>query len=158
MNSLQPKCSCQQDELYAAETNALPRTNVSAEELQSWIDDLREMPYFERNFPNVLRIEAYNDHNRTTGSVGWFEKQHNCGIICMADCHMHEQILLHEVAHVLAAARYGSHSHDPWFARTYLELVYSRLGSEAYAALKDAFDRGCIDYDTDNAVPAGREM
>lgn len=47
---------------------------------------------------------------------------------------------------MLAAARYGSKSHDPWFARTYLELVYGVMGSDAYLRLFEAFERAGVDH------------
>jgi hypothetical protein len=48
---------------------------------------------------------------------------------------------------VLASARFDSRSHDPWFARIYLELVYSCVGHETYQALKSAFDAYGVDHD-----------
>lgn len=65
--------------------------------------------------------------------------------------HDNELIVLHEVAHVLCDARYGSQSHDPWFARIYLELVCTAMGSEAYVSLWSAFKQLGVDCDTDDA-------
>lgn len=50
---------------------------------------------------------------------------------------------------MLAEARYGSHAHDPWFARTYLELAYQVLGSEVYQDLYSAFEERGIEHTID---------
>lgn len=153
-------CNCQQFQLYAAEA-AVPRgrTFATEEELQAFVDGMRDTPYFERNFPQVIRIEAYvRTDRRVTSSVGSWKPESNAGLIEMLPCHMHELIVLHECSHVLAQARYGSRSHDPWFARTYLELVFTHMGPEAYVALKDALDTGGVDHDTDNSVPGGLQV
>ncbi|MBU6232410.1 hypothetical protein KGP36_07290 [Patescibacteria group bacterium] len=148
--------TCQQDELYRAENRCNHGSAVSIPELQNYLDSMRETSYWERNFPQVRRVVGHVRKGNSQGSVGSYDINGESGQIEMAPCHMYEMILCHEVAHVLAEARYGSHAHDPWFARTYLELVYSMMGPEAYADLKQSFDDRHIDCDTCNAVPAGR--
>jgi putative metallohydrolase (TIGR04338 family) len=153
------ECSCQQFELYAAEaTISGGRTFASEKELQEYVDELRESDYWQRNFDKVQRIDAFaHPPSWRSGSVGGM-RDDVIGQIEMAPVHMCELFVIHEVSHVLAEARYGSHSHDPWFARTYLELAYTALGSETYAVLVAAFDRGGIDHQTDNSNPAGRQV
>jgi putative metallohydrolase (TIGR04338 family) len=148
---------CQQFELYAAEAGVpTGREFQSGADLQRYVDELRELHYWQRNFTKVVRIEAYvRPPSWRGGSVGWWKPDYSAGVIEMAQCHLNELTVLHEVSHVLAAARYGARSHDPWFARTYLELVYAVLGPATYDALRTAFERGGIDHDTDNAVPGG---
>jgi putative metallohydrolase (TIGR04338 family) len=51
----------------------------------------------------------------------------------------YERVLLHEVAHLCAAAEVGSKSHDPHWARVFLELVYRQMGTKAWQALRQAF-------------------
>jgi len=141
--------NCQQYELYAAEQNVPRGHDIEACELQSYVDELRETPYWASRYGNVLRIDAValTWSQTVRGSVGaWFPKN-NSGKIEMCPAHMCELFVLHEVAHVLADARHGSHSHDPYFTRVYLELVYTYMGSEAYAALKTAFEEAGIDDD-----------
>ncbi len=147
--------TCQQFELYAAETTANLGRAIAPGALQAWVDDLRDLPYWQRNFPEVLRVECHVRRTDRDGSVGGWFPDDGCGQIEMAPCHLTELYVLHEVSHVLASARYSSRSHDPWFARTYLELVFARLGSEAFGALCGAFNARGIDHDTDNAVPGG---
>jgi putative metallohydrolase (TIGR04338 family) len=149
-------CSCQQDEVYAAENDVTPgRRILSQEALQQFVDDLRDTDYWQRNFPDVRSILAICDPRRKArGSLGRWNGDGD-GEILMSPVHMYERIVLHEVTHVIACARYGSHAHDPWFARTYLELVYAIMGGDVYAELKAAFITGGVDHDTDNAVPGG---
>lgn len=149
-------CTCQQDELYAAENNVTFGRGLKTQEaLQQFVDDLRDTAYWQRNFPDVRSILAICDPSRKAhGSMGRYNGDGN-GEILMSPVHMYERVVLHEVSHVIACARYGSRSHDPWFARTYLELVYEILGPSVYTELKAAFVAGGVDHDTDSAVPGG---
>lgn len=147
--------TCQQFELYAAEGTADRGQRIAPGDLQAWVDDLRELPYWQRNYEEVLRVEAHVLRSDKDGSVGGWFPENGCGQIEMAPCHLTELYVLHEVAHVLASARYSSHAHDPWFARTYLELVSARLGGAVYEELYQAFTARGIDHHTDNAVPGG---
>ena len=73
------------------------------------------------------------------------------GQLEMLPQHLRPMVLLHELAHVCAKARYDSHAHDPWFARTYLDLVFHALGWDKWMALRHAFDDGGIDYVADTS-------
>ncbi len=150
-------CNCQQFELYAAEGAVPHGRRLEPSELQDFVDQLREHPYFERNFPMVGRVDAFSKKTDRGGSVGWYEKANEGGVIDMAPCHHTELVVLHEMAHVLAQARYGSQAHCPWFARTYLELVSTYL-PESYLPLYEAFVAGGIDFDHRSYVPAGIEL
>lgn len=119
------------------------------------MDGLRDLPYWERNYPQVLRVETFVRASNARSSAAYWAERLGAGLVELAPRHLCELIVLHEVAHVLASARYGSRSHDPWFARVYLELVYEVLGSEAYSALRERFDVNGVDYDVDQSVPAG---
>ena len=146
----------QQDRLYAAEAAAGRATGpaVSAQDLQYFVDGLRELPWWDRTCPQVLRIEATVVPNRKF-SVGAWQGHRNCGVVEMLPEHLNQRPILHEVSHVIAAARYGSHAHDPWFARTYLELVALVMGPEAYLLLVSQFDAYGIDYAADTAASGG---
>lgn len=151
------KRSCQQFELYASETAVPGGRVIPPADLQAYVDQLRENPYWERNFPNVRRIETNSKRSDRGGSVGWFEKELECGVIDMAPVHHQELVILHECAHVLASARYGSQAHCPWFARTYLELVSTYL-PDSYLPLYQAFVAGGIDFEHRSYAPAGIEL
>lgn len=147
--------SCQQYELYAAEECF--EHDRPVEDLQGFVDAMREHDWWDRNFPNVLGIEAHVDGRRAS-SVGFFDDAARGGLIDMAPKHVTELFTCHEVAHVLASARYGSKSHDPYFARTYLELVCTVMGSAAYVELRAAFDQARIDYEHESYVPGGIQV
>lgn len=138
---------CQQDELYRAEEEVLDRLMgpefETEEQLQLYVDALRDLPHWERKHSKVLRIEA--GFCPGPSSVGGWDGEKQAGRIEMAPAHRREMFVCHEVAHVLAEARYGSRAHDPWFARTYLELVNAAMSTDTYLQLYHAFDRHGID-------------
>jgi len=144
---------CQQFTLYRAETDVPRGRALSTEVLQSYVDAVMSEPYFEANFPMVGRIEARSLPGGNA-SVGGYMGE-GFGVIEMLPVHHCELFVLHELSHVLAEARYGSKSHDPWFARTYLELVSVVMGPVAYQALRDAFDADGIDHDVDSSAIVG---
>lgn len=148
---------CQQYGLYAAEMGVPKGTPISPVNLQAYVDDLRESSYWQRNFPQVLRIEAHALTADGNGSVGAWSQEDGKGIIEMAPCHLNELFILHEVAHVVSAARYSSQAHCPWFSRTYLELVSYYL-PESYPALYDSFVAAGIDFEHESYVPAGIQL
>jgi putative metallohydrolase (TIGR04338 family) len=140
----------QQDELYAAEeTTDHGRTFANLKEVQRWVDSLRDESWWEQRYWMVERVEV-GTSRKWHESVGWFEKEPHsrsgAGRMEMAHTHRDELSMIHELAHVLANARHGSNSHDPFFARTYLELTYLIRGSDAYLELQNAFDLAGIDY------------
>lgn len=139
---------CQQDELYRAEETVRfrGRSFTTAAELQRWVDDLRERPWWERFYARVLRVEATFIPSGK-GSVGaWFPDRRS-GRIEMLPEHRNELYVCHELTHVLAAARYGSQAHCPWFARVYLEVVYEVMGPAAFDDLHEAFHDGGVQHD-----------
>jgi hypothetical protein len=148
---------CQQYGLYAAERGVPKGRTLLPGELQAYVDQLRESDYWQRNFPQVLRIEAHALSSSKTGSVGAWFPEDGCGQIEMAPCHLCELFVLHECAHVLGAARYESQAHCPWFSRTYLELVSCYL-PESYPALYDSFVSAGIDFEHESYVPAGIQL
>lgn len=153
-------CHCQQFELYASEVNVPRGTEFpNAKAMQQWVDDLRENTWWERFYPQVIRVEAA--FTRGPSSVGgWFSEQGG-GRIEMAPSHRCQLVVCHELAHVLAAARFGSKAHCPWFAKTYLEIVYEIMGVETWTALRDSFVKGGIEFNPDPepfAIGARREM
>lgn len=143
--------NCQQTELYAAERRVpVGRTFANAAEIQRFVDGLRETWWWQQWYPQILRVEAYGRPSGTRSSVGSWHPAKAAGKIEMLPVHFNELIVLHELAHVLAEARYGSKSHDPYFARTYLELVALVMGPDSYQQLYDAFNEAGIKHDADD--------
>lgn len=144
-------CRCQQFELYAAERQVPEgRRFASVEEIQRFVDGLRDTWWWRQWYPQVLRVEAYKRPSRMKESVGSYSAANRAGVIEMLEVHWNELVILHELSHVLASARYGSRSHDPYFARVYLETVALVMGPDVYRALYDAFEAGGIEHDADD--------
>lgn len=138
---------CQQFELYAAERSALTgRSFGDVAEMQAFVDSLRDTWWWPRWYAKVARVEVYGRPGTRRESVGSWHPAMNAGKLEMLPVHWNELFVLHELAHVLAAARYGSKSHDPWFARVYLELVQLVMGSDAYLSLHLSFTEQGIDF------------
>lgn len=142
-------CGCsQQYELYAAEREGTRgRQFATVKEMQAFVDALRDTWWWQRYYPKVLHVEVGRAPRNGRGSVGGWFAENNTGRMEMHPDHWCEQYVLHELAHVLAAYRYGSKAHCPWFARVYLELVYEVQGADAFVALHAAFDRHSIQHD-----------
>src|SRR3954469_22333679 len=120
---------CQQSALYRAEVGVNHGRRFSeVEEAQEFIDRLMDHQWWEDEYPQVVRVEVRFIPG--LDSVGAWEPDHRGGVMEMAKDHRCELYLLHELAHVLADSRYGRCSHNPWFARTYLTLVYRVMGSD----------------------------
>jgi putative metallohydrolase (TIGR04338 family) len=151
--------SCQQSELYGAEEQVPKgRSFATVSQIQEFVDGLREHDWWQRNVPQVLRVEAYRQDGRRRFSVGGWSEEDGAGVIEMLEVHWNELFVLHEVSHVVTAARYGKNAHGPWFARTYLELVSVAMGPDSYAALKESFVEHGIDHDHESYAPAGIQL
>ena len=139
----------QQEALYVAEDAVSPgRAFDTYEELQRFVDELRDTWWWIERYPMVKRVEVNRADQRIThGSVGgWFPEQGR-GQIDMWTGHMQLQLVIHELSHVLVTARTGSkHGHDPVFAREYCNLTALIRGCDAWLELQVAFDRVGIDY------------
>lgn len=140
---------CQQSEAYAAEQYAPTGPAFdSLEHVQRFVDELRDHPLlrWHDHWPNVLRVEVGPTRRNSRESVGWFEPEMNAGRIELAYSQRFMRVVLHELAHVLAEAEWSSEAHDPGWARTYLELMYVVMGSDAYTQLRDAFEAKGVEH------------
>lgn len=137
---------CQQQELYAAQ-QACPegRTFSTVEEVQQYYDEwLTSSPFLTLNYPGVGKIEvgkAVGKHH-----CGGFDFGRNVG---RCDFHfpVKERTVIHEAAHSLAKQRDGSQAHCPYFCRTYLELIFDKMGSEAYSLLRASMEQHGVQHD-----------
>lgn len=142
----------QQFALYEAERLA-PRGRefLSMDHVQEFVDGLRDTWWWDLFYINrVKRVEVARGDMRcrtTQAGVGWYEPDKNAGRMEFTAI-PHERLVLHELSHVLASARYGgSQGHFPTFARVYLEVVSLVMGPRVYTKLKHEFDLHSIDYD-----------
>lgn len=135
----------QQYALYASE-EAAPRGRQfrTVPEVQAYLDELRDRPWWPER---ILRVEAGPARQSGRCSVGWWQEEKQAGRVEMLAEHMYHQAILHELAHVVAAAMHRSKAHCPHFARTYLELVYREMGPDAYRTLWDSFESHGIKHD-----------
>jgi putative metallohydrolase (TIGR04338 family) len=141
----------QQSKLYAAEASVpTGRSFSSVTEIQAWVDGLRDTWWWQMWYPQVLRVEVTSRPARMNDSVGSWHPDMGAGQMEMMRVHWNQQVVVHELAHVLAAARYGSHSHDPYFARVYLELLALVGLTPMYAEMYEAFERAGIAHDVDD--------
>jgi putative metallohydrolase (TIGR04338 family) len=152
--------SCQQFELYAAERRVSTGERFpSVAAMQAFVDGLRNTWWWRQFYPNVARVEVYSRPSNRHESVGAYDAAKRAGHIEMLPVHWTPLVVLHELAHVLAKARYGSRAHDPAFARVYLELVYLELGYATYVELERAFTAAGINFDHDDpALGRARRM
>lgn len=142
---------CQQYELYEAERDVTEgRKFANQKELQAFVDDLVQRDWWSEFYPMVRFVEAFALRGGTA-SVGGFDPHDGAGQIEMLPVHMNERTVLHELAHVLAAARGESKAHDPCFARIYLELVYRVMGYDVWHKLRTRFIEAGIDFDWTDA-------
>jgi putative metallohydrolase (TIGR04338 family) len=148
----------QQFTLYRAERD-VPRhlrgpRFTSQEEIGSWVvRHVLNTPWWELRFPHIITIECPTVKRGHTGSCGGVVRD-GVGVIEMAPEHWEALFVLHEIAHVVVEEE-GSVSHDPIFARTYLELVYRVLGLDSWVQLRYAFvyhnicfDERCMELPT----------
>jgi putative metallohydrolase (TIGR04338 family) len=137
----------QQDEIYAAERGVTRgRWFNSVSDAQTWLDSLRETWWWERLFWNAPARTEVHWRARGSSSVGKYDAANDGGVIEMLPDHRNQLFMLHELAHVIAAALNDSQAHDPFFARTYATLVYCVLGSDVWLELQREFDAHGVDY------------
>lgn len=150
-----PRPVTQQQSCYAAERSLdHGRIFSSVDEVQRYVDALRDNQWWHaQGFSlHVLRIEVGKmdgRKNKRAAGVGWFQPETNAGRIELRHSCMYESVVLHEVAHVLAAAVHGSTCHDPAWARTFLTLVSAVMGPDAYLTLQRSFDAFNVRYDVE---------
>lgn len=129
----------QQFALYDAERKVnMGRRFQTHLEVQSYLDLMTQTRWWMNDHPDVRDIECASSRRRGT-SVGKWYSQDRAGYIEMAPDHLVENIVLHEVAHVVSHAEDCSNSHDPAFAQAYLVLVFRQRGLEAWTDLRDTF-------------------
>lgn len=138
---------CQQFEMYAAEDRAIRgRDFETLDEIQRWMDDLRDTPWWAIRHGAVRSVEIGDAPRR--GLVGPGLVAPGMVYMELRPDQMYERIVLHELAHALCQVKYGeSCAHGPRFARMYLELVSLIMGADAYVSLRDEFDKDGIEYD-----------
>lgn len=128
---------CQQDEVYAAENKAGGwGRDLTIDEARGYATDLVSESWFREQWGRVLDVEV--NGRRARDGVGHWDEKTWVGQVELGPGVRNERTLLHEIAHVVAAAQHGSNAHDPAFVGIYLELCYRRRGVEVWTALREA--------------------
>ena len=123
--------------VYAAEATLDPgRAFGTIGQVQEYVDALCARDWWSERFPGVVRIEAVGIRSRCAVGAGRPEPERNAGVIGLTRDGRKELTVLHEVAHVLCRP---DAAHGLEWARTYLELAYRVMGSDAWVALRAAF-------------------
>ena len=135
----------QQLALYAAERRVVDKGRQIVD-VQAYVDQIVNQAWFGETYPMVPAIDVKLIPSGS-GSVGGYDRAKRRGMMDMLPVHRVENYVLHELAHVLAEAKFESKSHDPFFARIYLELVFRLRGVNAWLDLKAEFDQDNICYD-----------
>lgn len=136
----------QQFNLYDAERGVeTGRQFKSQAEIELWVQDVTETEWWLERHPDVWRVECPTVKRSTgEGSVGSYFEDTSSGVIEMHESHWNARCVLHELAHVCAAPL-GSTSHDPIFARVYLDLVREFISFPAYDELRRRFNEYSIE-------------
>lgn len=143
----------QQDLVYRAEAEVpAGRAFRSVGEIQAWVDDLRDTWWWQAWYPQVVRVEVVRRDGRRRESVGAWHPDRGAGLVELLHAHWNDRDVLHELAHVLAAARHRSSSHDPAFCRTLYELVHLAVSPGHAVRLRAAYVRHGVDLDWEDEL------
>jgi putative metallohydrolase (TIGR04338 family) len=141
------KLGAWQADVYAAEHEALSgrgRRWRRVREAQEYIDALVASPWFAERWPHFLRCVV---ERRGAGSVySTNDVLDRCGAdgaalegaVLLADGCLCQEVLLHELAHLLAPPESG---HGPGFLAVQTELVRREMGFFAFVEYREALAR-----------------
>ena len=130
--------------VYAAENDALSGLGIRwrrVAEAQAYADRLVGSAWFGERWPHFLHCAV---QRRGSGSVWSLSHPFDAsgpggrpteGLILLADGAAAQEVLLHELAHLLAPPDAG---HGPGFVDVHLDLVRAEMGFFAFAGYRDA--------------------
>jgi putative metallohydrolase (TIGR04338 family) len=132
--------------VYAAEEEALSPAGVRWRrigEAQRYAEALVEREWFAARWPEFGRLHVerrssgarYSTCADLDGSALTPTGRPTAAVVLLAPGHLTQAVLLHEVAHVLAA---GDDGHGPGFLAAQLELVRHEMGLMVWAAYRAA--------------------
>jgi hypothetical protein len=143
----------QQADVYAAErTLSWPAWLGTIDDARLFLMNATETEWWSEcvgDAVTLLEIELSNAA-ATSSARGHTDEQF--GVITFSVHQLTDKTAVHELAHVLADVLHGSESHDPWWARVYLELVSLMVGSQQYRELELAFFAHSIEVATEGLV------
>lgn len=136
-----------QSDVYAAEHEALSGRGVQwrrVRDAQAYVDDLVASPWFVERWPHFVRCAV---ERRGSGSVySTNDALDRCGpggaptegAVLLADGCLCQEVVLHELAHLLAPPDCG---HGPEFLAVQTELVRREMGFFAFVEYREALAR-----------------
>lgn len=137
----------QQRALYQSEETVPGGRSLTIDEARTFVNGIRDTSWWQRTVPQIRYVEVEPRKGPRDCSCGGWDPGRAAGVIEMLPEHLTELFICHELAHVIAAAFYGtSCGHDPRFARFFLSIVRVALGPDRYMELYDAFTRDGIDF------------
>ncbi len=135
----------QQERLYDAERGAPTGEWLTEPEATRYVRRVIAQPWFHVRYPVVRHVEVkfVSGERSRGGHLG-----DGIGAVELVPSGRQELSLIHELAHAVTAATYGSDAHDPLYVRVFLELL-ARLHPEAYLAVY----AGCVREGVEMAGP-----
>lgn len=138
----------QQKDVYAAELVLTPGPRLTPEEAQDCVLRIADQDWWITTHPTVDSIEVLTPTIRDkSAAVAQFTPRTRSGAIGVRKSGVTEAVLIHELAHIGAHARYGTEGHDPAFCREYLELVFRIRGGEEWTKLRESFAKHGVRWD-----------
>lgn len=136
----------QQDRLYDAEESSGVYPGAPIDDPQAWVNAKRDTWWWARWYWSVGYVNV-TVTRRDVDPTGTYDHADGCGYVTLPRDYVRTGVLVHELVHVVAGKLHGSHAHDPWFAREYLNLTYLILGSDAYDQLRAAYVDHGVEFD-----------
>lgn len=131
----------QRSKVYAAERASIQSApeerfrNLS--DIEHYLVKMISSAWWQRRYP--VRSIAVKSGAGTRNAMGT-NYSRTRGMISIPLWARQETVILHEVAHVVAGATYGSiPAHGREFCKVFLDLIRWRMGDEAWRSLKDEF-------------------
>ena len=144
---MRAKLGIRQAEVYAAERDALSgrgRRWRRVRDAQEYVDALVASPWFAERWPHFVRcaverrgsgsVYSTNDVLGRGGPAGAVSE----GAVLVADGCLCQEVVLHELAHLLAPPESG---HGPGFLAVQTELVRREMGFYAFVEYREALAR-----------------
>lgn len=139
----------QQDQVYDAQDHMTRgRAFASIDEAQAFVDGLRYTLWWKTLRHGVRKVIVQPARKNARYSMGDYDGD-GIGHMTLSSIGLNEQTVVHELAHVMAGARHGSQSHDPWFCRVLVELVHLIMGPDEMQRLVAGFEEHGVDFDAD---------
>jgi putative metallohydrolase (TIGR04338 family) len=118
---------------------------------QAFIDRVMARKYIKRKYPNASRFRIMVRGTKARRQAVAWTVSGTIDLPFNGEWGWHEDVLLHEVAHILDYRDHWRYEedrayHDWRFAQIYLDLVRNVMGKEAHDALRKSFKKHRVRY------------